>query len=428
MTIFILKTENNPGMDIIPLLEKTRKAASWLTLCSAEQISALLNDLADTAEQSVSCILEENRKDLEKMDPADPRYDRLQLTSGRIEAIAAGIRQVAALPSPLGETLSDYLRADGLHIKRVTVPFGVIGIIYEARPNVTFDVFSLCLKSGNGCVLKGGSDAHHSNNAILGVIRGVLERHAFPVEVVTLLPAGREETRQMLEARGYIDLIIPRGSQGLIDYVREHATVPVIETGAGICHTYFDLEGDAASGAAIIFNAKTRRPSVCNALDCLIIHRDRLGELPQLTALLAGKEVILYADVPAFQALQGHYPSSLLQKATPDSWGTEYLSLRMAIKTVDNLGEALDHIGRYSSRHSEAILTGNQVTAGRFCQKVDAAVVYVNASTAFTDGEQFGLGAEIGISTQKLHARGPMALRELTTYKWMVTGQGHTRP
>lgn len=415
-------------MEILPLLEETRKAASRLALFSGEQVTDLLRDLAGAAERAIPYLLEENKKDLVRMDPGDPRYDRLQLTAERIGAIAGEIRQVAALPSPLGEILSQHVRPDRLRISRVTVPFGVIGIIYEARPNVTFDVFTLCLKSGNGCLLKGGSDALASNTAILSVIRDVLQRHGFPVEVVTLLPAGREETRQMLEARGYIDLIIPRGSQGLIDYVREHARVPVIETGAGICHTFFDLEGDAEEGARIVFNAKTRRPSVCNALDCLLIHRGRLGDLPRLMAPLAGKEVVLHADEETFGVLEGHYPGHLVRAATPGSWGTEFLSLQMAVKTVSDMEEALEHIARYSSRHSEAIITRNPVTAERFQRLVDAAVVYVNASTAFTDGAQFGLGAEIGISTQKLHARGPMALRELTTYKWLVNGNGHVRP
>lgn len=415
-------------MDILPLLKESRQAASRLPLMAEGKVTALLYDLADAAEREIPFILEENQKDLERMDPGDPRYDRLRLTPERIRGIAGDIRQVAGLPSPLGELLSEHTRPDGLKISRITVPFGVIGIIYEARPNVTFDVFALCLKSGNGCILKGGSDAVFSNGAILAVIREILGKHGFPAEVVTLLPAGREETLQMMTARDYIDLIIPRGSQGLIDFVRQTATVPVIETGAGICHTYFDRDGDTEAGAAIVLNAKTRRPSVCNALDCLVIHGDRMGDLPRLTAALAEKGVVLYADASSYAALKGHYPPDLLEKATPESYGTEFLSLKMAIKSVGSLDEALEHIARYSSRHSEAIVTGNQETAARFQQLVDAAVVYVNASTAFTDGAQFGLGAEIGISTQKLHARGPMALKELTTYKWMVTGNGHIRP
>jgi glutamate-5-semialdehyde dehydrogenase len=303
----------------------------------------------------------------------------------------------------------------------------VIGIIYEARPNVTFDVFSLCMKSGNACVLKGGSDAIFSNSAILEVIHQVLDRNGFNPEVVTLLPAGREETYEMLHARGFIDLIIPRGSQGLIDFVRQNATIPVIETGAGICHTYFDKDGDSDKGAAIVFNAKTRRPSVCNALDCLIIHRERLADLPVIAKKLVEKEVIVFADKPALEMLTGNYPPNLLLPATDESFGTEFLSLKMAVKTVGSIEEALAHIDRFSSKHSEAIITENSDTAALFTQMVDAAVVYTNVSTAFTDGAQFGLGAEIGISTQKLHARGPMALEELTTYKWIVKGEGQVR-
>jgi len=361
------------------------------------------------------------------MDPADPKYDRLMLTEARLADVSSDLLKVASLPSPLGRVLHSTVRPNGLQISRVSVPFGVVGIIFEARPNVTFDVFALCLKSGNACVLKGGSDAIFSNTAIVGVIHEVLENAGISREVVTLLPAGREETDEMLHARDYIDLIIPRGNQGLIDFVRENATIPVIETGAGICHTYFDAEGDVARGAEIILNAKTRRPSVCNALDCLVIHQDRLADLPALTEKLAGKGVIIYADEPAYLALRGNYPDQWLFPATPESFGTEFLSLKMAVKSVRNTEEALAHIARYSSRHSEAVVTENSATAALFVQLVDAAVVYTNVSTAFTDGAQFGLGAEIGISTQKLHARGPMALEELTTDKWIVRGEGQVR-
>jgi glutamate-5-semialdehyde dehydrogenase len=415
-------------MSIIKQLEKTRAASALLPLVSDERISGILETLAAETLALSGLILSENQKDLERMDPLDPKYDRLMLSETRLTDIAADLRKVASLPSPLGKVLNSTTRPNGLEISRVSVPFGVVGIIYEARPNVTFDVFALCLKSGNACVLKGGSDAFFSNSAILRIIHSVLEKADISTEVVTLLPAGREETDQMLHARGYIDLIIPRGSQGLIDFVRENATIPVIETGAGICHTYFDAEGDTARGAEIIFNAKTRRPSVCNALDCLIIHQDRLSDLPALTEKLAGSGVFIYADQPAFNALSGKYPGQWLCPATPESFGTEFLSLKMAVKTVRNMEEALSHIARYSSRHSEAIVSENKATAAKFVHLVDAAVVYTNVSTAFTDGAQFGLGAEIGISTQKLHARGPMALEELTTYKWIVRGEGQVRP
>jgi glutamate-5-semialdehyde dehydrogenase len=414
-------------MKIEEQLKLTREASMTLTVVPEEIIREMLLDLAEETEKQIPFLLNENEKDLSRMNPDDSRYDRLKLTAERLMAIAADIRNVAELSNPVGRVLSENTRPNGLKITRVAVPFGVIGIIYEARPNVTFDVFSLCMKSGNACVLKGGSDAIFSNTAILEVIHHVLDRNGFNPEVVTLLPAGREETYEMLRARGFIDLIIPRGSQGLIDFVRQNATIPVIETGAGICHTYFDKDGDTDKGAAIVFNAKTRRPSVCNALDCLIIHHKRLADLHVIAKKLAEKEVIIFADKPALEMLTGNYPSNLLLPATDESYGTEFLSLKMAVKTVGSIEEALAHIARFSSKHSEAIITENSDTAALFTQMVDAAVVYTNVSTAFTDGAQFGLGAEIGISTQKLHARGPMALEELTTYKWIVRGEGQVR-
>ena len=415
-------------MKIQEQLEKTLRASKSLNLLECEQIISILTDLADTAVSRTSIILAANRKDLDRMDTADPRYDRLKLTEERIEGIAQDMRNVAGLDNPVGKVLAEMERPNGLKIRKVTVPFGVIGIIYEARPNVTFDVFSLCLKSGNACVLKGGSDAIDSNTAIVEIIHEVLERHGVSPDVVALLPAGREETQEMMHAHGYIDLIIPRGSQGLIDFVRQNSSIPVIETGAGICHTYFDKAGDAMKGAGIVYNAKTRRPSVCNALDCLVIHRERLLDLPVLTQKLAGDEVIIYADPESFNQLQNSYPAHLLQPATEESFGTEFLSLKMSVKTVGDIDEAIDHIARYSSRHSEAIVSEDTKAIRKFQLMVDAAAVYSNVSTAFTDGAQFGLGAEIGISTQKLHARGPMALQELTSYKWIVEGRGQVRP
>jgi len=415
-------------MKIQPQLEKTLGASKSLNLLESDQISTILADLADTAVTRTSAILAANMKDLKRMDEADPRYDRLKLTGERIEGIARDMRNVASLESPVGRVLAEMERPNGLKIRKVTVPFGVIGVIYEARPNVTFDVFSLCLKSGNACVLKGGSDAIDSNTAIVEIIHEVLARHGVSPDVVALLPAGREETQEMMHAHGYIDLIIPRGSQGLIDFVRQNSSIPVIETGAGICHTYFDKAGDTVKGSEIVFNAKTRRPSVCNALDCLIIHRERLADLPQLTEKLAGDEVIIYADPDSYNQLKNSYPAHLLQPATEESFGTEFLSLKMSVKTVSDMDQALDQIARYSSRHSEAIVSEDPEAIRKFQLLVDAAAVYSNASTAFTDGAQFGLGAEIGISTQKLHARGPMALQELTSYKWIVEGNGQVRP
>lgn len=415
-------------MKIREQLEKTLKASRNLNLVSEEQINRILMELADEAEKQSAFILEENRKDLSRMDPSDPKYDRLKLTDERLRGIAADMRNVATLPSPVGKILSETIRPNGLKITKVSVPFGVIGIIYEARPNVTFDVFSLCLKSGNACVLKGGSDAISSNTAILAVIHHVLDRCGIDRDVVTLLPAGREETAEMMNARGYIDLIIPRGSQSLIDFVRENSKIPVIETGAGICHTYFDETGDREKGREIIYNAKTRRPSVCNALDCLVVHRSRLADLPYLAEKLARDGVVVYADNDAWAVLNGHYPQQLLFPADEKSFGTEFLSLKMAVKTVDSFEEAVNHISEYSSKHSEAIIAEDEEKISRFQKLVDASSVYANVSTAFTDGAQFGLGAEIGISTQKLHARGPMALEELTSYKWIIEGTGQVRP
>jgi glutamate-5-semialdehyde dehydrogenase len=415
-------------MKILPQLEKTLRASRMLNLVDEDTIRKVLHELADEAEEHSGFILFENRKDLERMDSDDPKYDRLKLTAERISGIAADIRHVAALPCPVGRVLSETVRPNGMKITKVSVPFGVIGIIYEARPNVTFDVFSLCLKSGNACVLKGGSDAIYSNTAIVNIIHQVLNKHGLPPDAVTLLPVGREETNEMLHANGYIDLIIPRGSQGLIDFVRQNSSIPVIETGAGICHTYFDADGDAEKGAEIVFNAKTRRPSVCNALDCLIVHSSRLDELSSLTSKLVEKEVVIYADEQSYNILKKGYPENLLQHATEESFGTEFLSLKMAVKTVHSFDEAIDQISRYSSKHSEAIISENHSAIEKFRKMVDAAAVYSNASTAFTDGAQFGLGAEIGISTQKLHARGPMALEELTSYKWIIEGEGQVRP
>ncbi len=415
-------------MKIEKQLQKVLEASRKLNLVSNETVSDLLLELADQAEKNTSFILAENQKDLARMDLEDPKYDRLKLTKERISGIASDIRNVAQLESPVGKTLKQTVRPNGLKITKITVPFGVIGIIYEARPNVTFDVFALCLKSGNACVLKGGSDAIYSNQAIVSVIQEVLKKFELDENSVALLPAGREETNEMLRAHGYIDLIIPRGSQGLINFVRENATIPVIETGAGICHTYFDEFGDTEKGAEIVFNAKTRRPSVCNALDCLIIHESRLSELPVFGKKLAEEKVVIYADEKSFKVLNENYPADLLLPATEESFGTEFLSLKMSVKTVANFDEAIEHINKYSSKHSEAIVTENAERIEMFRKMVDASSVYSNVSTAFTDGAQFGLGAEIGISTQKLHARGPMALEELTSYKWIIEGEGQIRP
>ncbi|MDP4274023.1 MAG: glutamate-5-semialdehyde dehydrogenase [Bacteroidota bacterium] len=408
-------------------IKKVQEASRELAIMEEDTINKVLCDLADTAVAKTAYILEANHKDLVRMDPADPCYDRLQLTRERIEGIAADIRNVARLDFPLGKVILEQTLSNGLNISKITVPLGIIGIIYEARPNVTFDVFSLCFKSGNACVLKGGSDAEYSNIAIAEIIKEVLHKYNLDENILYLMPASREATEIMLNAVGLIDVIIPRGGKGLIDFVRNNSKVPVIETGAGIVHTYFDESGDLEKGKAIVENAKTRRVSVCNALDCLIIHRFRLNDLPSLLAPLAAKEVEIFADGPAYASLNGKYPRKLLYPATPEHFGTEFLSLKMAIKTVDNLEEAINHITRYGSKHSEAIISEDEKNIEKFLARVDAAAVYANTSTAFTDGAQFGLGAEIGISTQKLHARGPMGLNELTSYKWIIQGKGQIR-
>jgi glutamate-5-semialdehyde dehydrogenase len=409
------------------LIEQTSRAARTLLSCNDAQISRVLMDTADELRASQLDILTANDGDVSRMKPEDPKYDRLKLTSRRLHDMAEYMMDVALLPSPVGKTLFETTRPNGMYIRKISVPFGAIGIIYEARPNVTFDVFALCLKSGNTCLLKGGSDAYQSNKALVEVIHRVLERNGMDPAVCTLLPPGREATTALLKAVGKVNLVIPRGSKELIDYVRHNALVPVIETGAGICHIYFDSDGDATTGRNIITNAKTRRVSVCNSLDCLILHRDHIPDLPFLCSLLAGSQVVIYADPAALYALQGHYPAALLEAATEDSFGTEFLDYKMSIRTVGSFEEALEHIERYGSKHSEGIVSQSEEAILRFQQQVDAACVYANVSTAFTDGGEFGFGAEIGISTQKLHARGPMGLPELTTYKYVIEGNGQVR-
>lgn len=409
------------------ILVAAREASRKLVLLTDKQINEILVAVADATVGHSAYILEENAKDLARMDKNDPKYDRLMLTEERLKGIADDMKNVATLPSPLGRVLRETVRPNGMRLKKISVAFGVIGIIYEARPNVSFDVFSLCFKSGSACVLKGSTDAYESNKAIVGVIHAVLEQFGVSPAIVTLLPPDREATSQLLHAVGHVDLIIPRGSSNLINFVRENATIPVIETGAGICHTYFDEYGDAGKGAPIINNAKTRRVSVCNSLDCLIIHRKRLADLPALCRELSESNVLIYADTEAYEALNGHYPAEWLQPATPESFGTEFLSYTMSVKTVGDLAEAIGHITEHGSKHSECIVTESKEHAHLFEQLIDAACVYTNVSTAFTDGAQFGLGAEIGISTQKLHARGPMGLEEITSYKWIIEGEGQIR-
>ena len=413
-------------MQLKDTFERVKRASKSLALLSDEQRNEILNAVADAIVANQSRILDANSQDLAKMSKDNPLYDRLQLTESRLEGIASDMRNVATLPSPLGHITKQKTLPNGLRLCRVSVPFGVIGMIYEARPNVTFDVFSLCFKSGNACVLKGGKDADCSNREEVALIHEILEKYGISKDVVALLPATHEATGEMLNAVGYVDLCIPRGGRKLIDFVRDTARIPVIETGAGVVNTYFDAEGDIEMGKAIINNAKTRRVSVCNALDCLLIHESRLADLPALCENMAEKQVIIYADEQAYAALNSKYP--LLEHATDDSFGTEFMDYKLAIKTVASLDEALEHIDQNGSGHSEAVITMNEQTARKFQAQVDAACVYWNAPTSFTDGAQFGLGAEIGISTQKLGPRGPMALEEITTYKWLIEGEGQIRP
>lgn len=386
------------------IFEITKNASYSISGITDERRNAILLKVADAIMANAAVLLEANARDLAKMDRENPLYDRLLLDEPRLAGIASDMRNVAALPSPLGHITCDHTLENGLHLRRISVPFGVIGVIYEARPNVTFDVFSLCFKSGNACVLKGGKDADNSNQAAIELIHEVLRNEGIDTNIAHLMPATHEATAEMLNAVGYIDLCIPRGGKKLIDFVRDNARIPVIETGAGVVHTYFDKDGDIEKGKRIIANAKMRRVSVCNALDCLLVHRDRANELDELLSPMKGK-------------VEFHY----------DNYGREWMSHNLSICIVDSLEEALAHIRKYSSGHSEAIITENELTASIFQQQVDAACVYVNAPTSFTDGAQFGLGAEIGISTQKLGPRGPMALNEMTTYKWLINGDGQTR-
>lgn len=408
--------------------KKVKEASKTLALITDDKRNKILNAVADAIEGNKDSILAANKGDLDKAGKDYAFYDRLLLTPERLDGIAADMRHVATLPSPLGKVLKDKTLDNGLHLKRVSVPFGVIGMIFEARPNVTFDVFSLCFKSGNAALLKGGKEADGTNRAEVELIHNVLKANGVDPSVVELLPATHEATGALLTAVGYVDLCIPRGSKRLISFVRDTAKVPVIETGAGVVHCYFDETGDLAKGQRIVDNAKTRRCTVCNTLDCLLINVNRLKDLPQLVAPLAGKDVKLHADEQAYKALEGFYPSALLVHSDgEETWNTEWLSMQMGIRTVGSLDDAIRHIDTYGSGHSESIVTEDKAAAKKFEDMVDAACVYVNAPTSFTDGAQFGLGAEIGISTQKLGARGPMALEEITTYKWLIEGNGQIR-
>ena len=408
--------------------KRTKAASLTLPMLSDDKRNAVLQAVARAIEARTPQLLEANAQDLARMDRSNPMFDRLMLTADKLKGIASDMRHVSMLPSPLGRTLKETTLPNGLHLRRVSVPFGVIGMIYEARPNVTFDVFSLCFKSGNACVLKCGKDAEASCRAGVDLIHDVMRQFGVNEGAVVLLPPTHEATDEMLQATGYIDLCIPRGGKRLIQAVRDKARVPVIETGAGVVSTYIDCKADIKMAADIVLNGKTRRVSVCNALDCLIVHSAQLPQLYRICEPLAAKQVTLHADEQAFEVLRGHYPSTLLQPTDEECFGTEFLDYKLAVKTVDSLEEAVRHIALYDSGHSEAIVTADPDAARRFQMAVDAACVYVNAPTSFTDGGQFGMGAEIGISTQKLGPRGPMALEEITTYKWLIDGNGQTRP
>lgn len=414
-------------MGLTDTFKRVKEASKTLATISDEKRNDILLAVADGIENNIPQLIADNALDLARMDKDNSMYDRLQLNETRLHDIAADMRHVSTLPSPLGKILKEKTLDNGLHLRRISVPFGVIGMIYEARPNVTFDVFSLCFKSGNACILKGGKDADESNKAAIKIIHQVLRKFNINTSVVELLPATHEATAEMLTAVGYIDLCIPRGSKRLINFVRDTAKIPVIETGAGVVHCYFDESGDVGIAKDIINNAKCRRCSVCNTLDTLIINSNRLNDLPEICSKLAENKVLIHADERAFNALIGHYPESLLKEINEDIWDTEWLSMQMGIKTVDSLDEAIQHISKYGSGHSECIISEDTEAQHKFQTLVDAACVYINVPTSFTDGSQFGLGAEIGISTQKLGARGPMALEEITTYKWIIEGHGQIR-
>ncbi|MBS0288142.1 MAG: glutamate-5-semialdehyde dehydrogenase [Proteobacteria bacterium] len=413
-------------MTLTEQFKKVKESSYQLALVEHDIKQKVVEKLADKLISDTSDIIAQNQLDLAKMSKEDPKYDRLLLTKERIYAIAMSLKTIAIMDSPIWQTLESYTLANGLYLEKKTVPLGVIGIIYEARPNVTLEAFVLCFMSSNACILKGGMDAQHTNDYFGELILTTLQENKVPA-CLFLMPAQRETVKELLNAKGLVDLIIPRGSQALIDFVKQNTTIPIIETGAGVVHTYVDSSADVDIAQKVITNAKTRRVSVCNALDCLIVHKEMLPVLQKIVFLLKDKGVKIYADDQALAALQGHYPEALLSKATPQEYGKEFLSMQMAIKTVDNLKQAILHIRQYSSGHSEAIIAEDHAARAQFFLEVDAAVVYANTSTAFTDGGEFGMGGEIGISTQKLHVRGPFSMQHLVSTKWLVSGRGQVR-
>jgi len=415
-------------MELLNQLEKVRSTSRKLAATSDEKVSNVLRKLADLLVENADHVQERNKLDLEQMEKSNPLYDRVLLDTKRIHSIADSLVAISNYTSPIGVVLESKTLDNGLELKKVSVPLGVVGAIFEARPNVLIDTFALCLKSKNACVMKGGSQASNSNEALMELVKKALkEVDEDLADAGLLLPNDREVVAEFLRMPDYVDVIVPRGGQGLIDYVREQSLIPVIETGRGVTHTYFDKDGDTNMGAEIVFNAKTSRPSVCNSLDTLLIHKERIGDLAEICKRLQEFDVEIFADSTAFEALEKNYKADLLSKANADHFGTEFLSLKMSIKVVDSLSEAVDNINEFGSRHSEAIITNSEDVANDFMVSVDAAAVYWNASIRFTDGGVFGLGAEVGVSTQKLHARGPMGIAEMTSYKWQIYGSGQTR-
>lgn len=409
------------------LLQATKKASIQVRRLSDQERQDLLNLIADKLQSNQNEILEENQKDLDRMNDEDPKKDRLLLNSERIQDLVKNLHDVAQLEDPTGKVLSEYVTGEGINIQRITVPLGVVGMIYESRPNVTVDVAALCIKSGNAVVLRGGTDAESTNKVLVKLIHEALEEKSLAKDIVQLLPVDRKHVLELLEAERYVDIIIPRGSQSLIDFVRLHSKVPTIETGAGVCHTYVESSANLDNAAQIVVNAKTQRPSVCNALDTVLVDKSvALEFLPKLIAGFNDFDVEIFADDTSYDILNlAGYKN--LQRAKKEDFGIEYLSQKCSVKVVEGIQEALEHISEHSSKHSEAIVTSDDQLGETFLKEVDAAAVYVNASTRFTDGGVFGLGAEIGISTQKLHARGPFALEKLTTEKWIARGNGQIR-
>jgi glutamate-5-semialdehyde dehydrogenase len=410
---------------IQPLIKKTWKAAINLRQATDKQLKTALLQLADALEKNSTAILKANQLDVAKQDPDNPRVDRLLLNKERINGIANSIRKISRLPNPSGKTLEKRRLHNGLLLQKITVPLGIVGAIYESRPNVTFDIAALCLRSQNGCLLKGSSEAENTNQAAIRLIKKVLKANDIDPDCVTLLPVDRETVQELFTATKYVDVLIPRGSDSLIQFVRKNSLVPVIETGAGVCHVYVEKEAAIKKAVSIVVNAKVSRPSVCNAVDTILVDEPVAATfLKQLQPLFNEHQVEVFAEGKAYKLLKG-YPH--LQKAAPEDFDREFLSLKCAIKVVKNIDEALEHISEHSTKHSEAIVSNNKKHCARFLQEVDAATVYTNASTRFTDGEEMGLGAEIGISTQKLHARGPFALEKLVTEKWLLRGNGQIR-